>query len=205
MADVMINQALSRFTQMGYALLGLGTLAEGLSLPFPSVLFVIMAGAAVARGKMSFWAVVLLASSTYTLGSIIPYYMGYHLKKLDRYPWMKAWLDRIPKPAQAVNKLFLRHGNKIVALSRPFWIGNCVSYFAGLNHMPTLKFLFYTFAGILPWAIAATYAGTIFGANMQGALDLISQYTYSAMGLIAALLVGGASWQLVTRRKKKIN
>lgn len=189
MQGAMMSVAYLRFAQMGYVIVGLGTLAEGLSLPFPSLIFIIMAGAAVAAGRMSFWAVVLLASSAYTLGAIMPYYLGYNLTRLTRYRIVRDILDKLPQPAIAVNNLFARHGNKIVALSRPFWIGNCVSYFAGINKMHTLKFILYTYLGILPWAIAGTYAGTIFGANTAKALEFVTNYAYVVAGGLAVLVI----------------
>ncbi len=190
MQGALMGAAYLRFAQMGYLIVGLGTLAEGLSLPFPSLIFIIMAGAAVAAGRMSFWAVVLLASTAYTLGAIMPYYLGYNLTRLTRYRVVRDILDKLPQPAIAVNNLFARHGNKIVALSRPFWIGNCVSYFAGINKMHTLKFILYTYLGILPWAIAGTYAGTIFGANTAKALSFVANYAYLVVfGLVTLLAV----------------
>lgn len=202
MADTLLGIASLRFAQFGYIIVGLGTLAEGVSLPFPSVIFVIMAGAAVTSGRMSFWAVIMLASTAYTVGAIIPYYLGYNMKRLNKYPWMQRFVGKLPQPAIAVNNLFVRHGSKIVALSRPFWIGNCVSYFAGLNHMSTVKFVVYTFLGILPWAIAATYAGTIFGANTALAIEYVSNYTYLLLGLGVALL-SVKLWKLSLKRRKQ--
>lgn len=199
MQGAFLSMAYVRFAQMGYLIVGLGTLAEGLSLPFPSVIFVVMAGAAVASGAMSFWPVVLLASTAYTVGAILPYYLGYNLVRLTRYAWVQSVLDKLPQPAIAVNNLFARHGNKIVALSRPFWIGNCVSYFAGINRMHTLKFILYTYLGILPWAIAGTYAGTIFGANTSKALGFVVNYAFIMAGvLVLALTVNhlrNSFWQ----------
>ncbi len=189
MQGEVIGAAVLRFAQMGYAIVGLGTLAEGLSLPFPSLIFIIMAGAAVAAGRMSFWNVVFLASTAYTLGAIMPYYLGYNLARLTKYRFVRDILDRLPQPAIAVNSLFARHGNKIVALSRPFWIGNCVSYFAGINKMPTLKFVLYTYLGIFPWAMAGTYAGTIFGANTAKALEFVTNYAYVVVGALTLLFV----------------
>lgn len=189
MQGAFLSMAYVRFAQMGYLIVGLGTLAEGLSLPFPSVIFVVMAGAAVASGAMSFWPVVLLASTAYTVGAILPYYLGYNLLRLTKYAWVQSVLDKLPQPAIAVNNLFARHGNKIVALSRPFWIGNCVSYFAGINRMHTLKFILYTYLGILPWAIAGTYAGTIFGANTTKALGFVVDYAFIMAGVLVLVLI----------------
>ena len=188
MADSLLIASL-RFAQLGYLTIFLGSLAEGLSLPFPSIVLLIMAGAAVAMGRMSFWSVALLASLAYTLGAVIPYYIGFNLPKLKRYSWVANFAKKTPKPLHQMNKLFAKHGNKIVALSRPFLIGNCISYVAGLAHMSPLKFVAYTFLGILPWATAATLAGLLFGSNIDKAVSMFTRYFFLLSGAVLIAVI----------------
>jgi membrane protein DedA with SNARE-associated domain len=190
MADTLLGVATLRFAQLGYFIVFFGSLAEGLSLPFPSIILLIMAGAAVATGRMSFWAVTIVASLAYTMGAVIPYYIGANLPRLKKYPWAARFAARTTKPMCQMNELFAKHGSKIVALSRPFLIGNCISYVAGLAHMPPVKFVAYTFVGILPWATAATLAGLLFGANLNKAVSMFTHYFFWAFGavLVAVLL-----------------
>ena len=184
MADTLLGVATLRFAQLGYFIVFFGSLAEGLSFPFPSVILLIMAGAAVATGRMSFWAVTLVASLAYTMGAIIPYYIGANLPRLKKYPWAARFAERTTKPMCQMNELFAKHGNKIVALSRPFLIGNCISYVAGLAQMSPMKFVAYTFVGILPWATGATLAGLLFGANMGKAVSVFTHYFFWAFGAV---------------------
>jgi len=188
-ADTLLNLAGLRFSQFGYFIIFLGSLAEGLSLPFPSVILLIMAGTAVALGRMSFWAVAIIASLAYTLGSVIPYYIGFNLPKLRKYEWVARFVSKTPKPLQQVNALFAKHGNKIVALSRPFLIGNCISYVAGLAHMSPVKFVIYTFIGILPWATSATLAGLLFGSNLDRTVALFTHYFFWAFGAVIVSVI----------------
>ena len=189
MADTLLEVATLRFAQLGYVIVFFGSLAEGLSLPFPSIILLIMAGAAVATGRMSFWAVTILASLAYTMGAVIPYYIGSNLPRLQKYAWASKFADRLSKPMCQMNELFAKHGSKIVALSRPFLIGNCISYVAGLAHMSPVKFVAYTFIGILPWATAATLAGLLFGANLDKAVSMFSHYFFWAFAVVFVAVI----------------
>lgn len=197
MADTLLGMASIHFTQLGYVMVMLGSLAEGLSLPFPSIVLMIMAGTAVAHGKMSFGVVVLLASLAYTAGALIPYTIGFNLARLKKYSWCARFAERTP--FWRVNDLFNKHGPKIVALSRPFLIGNCVSYVAGLTHMPPVKFAAYTFAGILPWAVVATTVGLLFGANLDKAVNMFQGYS----SVFAVLLLAAACVMYYYKKHRK--
>lgn len=206
MAGTLLDMASLRFAQLGYFMIFLGSLAEGLSFPFPSIVLLIMAGTAVAMGKMSFWGVAILASLAYTLGAVIPYWIGFNLPKLKKYSWATRFAENTPKPFKQINDLFAKHGNKIVALSRPFLIGNCISYVAGLARMSPLKFVAYTFAGILPWAVTATLAGYFFGSNIQYAVKLVQNYSLLALGVVitgGVLYMYGRRWWTRERGTEK--
>lgn len=184
------------FAQLSYLIIFLAALAEGLTIPCPSMAVLLMAGAATATDKVSFWAAVLVGSVAYTVGAIVPYAIGYHLPGLQRLPWVGRFIEASLKSLDQVNKLFVRHGEKIVALSRPFWIGNCVSYFAGINRMKPLKFLLFTFLGIFGWSVTVVYIGHVFSTNLGKAATLIKQYSW--MSFVVLVLVGVGGW-LVAR------
>lgn len=179
------------FAQLGYLVIGLAALAEGLTIPCPSMAVLLMAGAASTSDKLSFWATVLVAAVSYTIGSIIPYLIGYNIPRMRTLPWAGRFIEASLKSLDQVNQLFTRHGEKIVALARPFWIGNCVSYFAGLNRMAPWKFLVFTFLGIFTWSMTVVYIGSIFSANLGKAASLIKQYSWIAFfALVAAIAIG---------------
>lgn len=180
------------FAQLGYLIVALATLAEGLTLPCPALAVLLMAGAAVASGKLSFVAVVLVAATSYTLGAVVPYLIGLNLPRMRRLPWAGRFIEASLKYLDQVNQLFIRHGDKIVALARPFWIGNCVSYFAGLSRMRPGKFLAFTFLGIGTWSATVVFLGQLFSANLGKASRLIKQY--STVVFFAVVLLALAAW-----------
>lgn len=201
MADTLLSFVRIYLPPFGYFTVMLGSLAEGLALPFPSVILVIMAGAAVAHGRMSFVNVVMGASLAYTMGALVPYVIGRNVARFKRHKWAISLTARAPLgQAQA---LFSRHGHKIVALSRPFFVGNWVSYIAGFAHMSPLKFVVYTFLGILPWAIAATSVGWLFGYNIPRAVAIFREYSALLGALGVLVIVVLFAWQKVKNRASR--
>ncbi len=189
------------FPQLGYLAIGLAMLAEGLTLPCPALVVLLMAGAACAVGKMSFWLAAFIAAASYTAGALIPYYVGYNLPRLRNLPWVGRFVEVPIRYLDQINPLIGRHGEKVVAIIRPFWIGNLISYFAGLKRMPCYKFLGYTFAGIAAWSVAVILIGQIFSSNLPKAAALIRQYSVAAFLLLVLLLVG--SWILFRSRQAR--
>lgn len=184
---VWVNQ---NFSQVGYLAVGLSMLAEGLTLPCPALFILLLAGAACALGKLSLGPVIAVAALAYTLGSLGPYYVGNHLSALEKMPWLGRFIEPSLQALNRVEFLFQRHGEKMVALSRPFWIGNLVSYFAGLYRMPYRKFLLYTFFGILGWTVVVVSMGCFFSSNLPRAYTLIRQYSglgFLFLSFLAAL------------------
>jgi membrane protein DedA with SNARE-associated domain len=182
------------FARLSYLIIALATLAEGLTIPCPSLAVLLMAGAATATGKVAFWAAVAVGSVSYTIGALVPYVIGYHIPKLQSLPWVGRLVKVSLQSLQAVNYLFNRHGEKIVALARPFWIGNCVSYFAGLNRMPPWKFLLFTFLGISTWSTVVVYLGHVFSSNLGKAAMLVKHY--SGLAFIVLVAAAAGAWLL---------
>jgi membrane protein DedA with SNARE-associated domain len=153
-----------------------------------------MAGAACAVGKLSFWPAVIIAAASYALGSLVPYYIGYNIPRLQNLPWVGRFVESSLRALDQVNALFRRHGEKAVALFRPFWIGNLISYFAGLNRMPYYRFLSYTFIGISAWSVTVIFLGQVFSTNLPKAAALIKHYSGIAFVLLIVISVLG--WRL---------
>jgi len=149
----------------------------------------LMAGAAVAQGKLSFWAVVITAGTAYTIGSIVPYYLGMNIVYLQKLAWAEKLTQKSAKHIGRLALLFEKHGDQIVAFSRPFWIGNFVSYFAGLAQMSLIKFIVLTFSGIFTWSLAVVSIGEAFSTNLPRAAALIKQYSLTATIVVLAIAV----------------
>jgi len=177
-------------THFGYIAVALAMFAEGLTLPCPAVAILLTAGAAVATNKLSLWPIVFISSIAYTVGSIIPYFLGSNIVYLQKFAWAEHLIQKSAKHIERLGRLFNKHGDIIVALSRPFWIGNFVSYFAGLARMSLIKFSILTFGGIFAWSLTVVSLGEMFSNNIPRAAALIKQYSAIAMVAVVVLLVG---------------
>lgn len=186
------------FSQLGYLAVALAMLAEGLTLPCPALIVLLMAGAACAVGKLSFWAAVIIAAGSYSLGSLVPYYIGYNIPRLQNLPWVGRYVESSLQALDQVNALFKRYGEQAVALFRPFWIGNLISYFAGLNRMACYRFFSFTFIGISAWSIAVVFLGQVFSTNLPKAAALVKHY--SGIAFLFVILISLLGWRLTKIR-----
>jgi membrane protein DedA with SNARE-associated domain len=153
---------------------------EGLTVPCPSMFIVFVAGAILVDSLPEYLLLVAMSSTAYTLASLIPYYLGTSIQ-IKFFVKEKYW--------SMLERLFTLHGDKIVCYSRPLWIGNMVSYFAGLNRMKRRRFLFYTFLGIFPWHVLVMLTGRFFGSNIDTGIKLVQEYSWLAVSILLGFFV----------------
>ncbi len=136
---------------------------ESACIPIPSEIIMPLAGYLTYCGLLDFWIVVLAGSIGNLIGSLIAYYIGLRCGRKAILKWGKYFLvDK--RHLHIAEKLFLRHGNKIVFFSRMLpAIRTFISLPAGLGKMDLKKFIIYTFIGSIPWNFALTYFGVILG------------------------------------------
>ncbi|MBI3002872.1 MAG: VTT domain-containing protein, partial [candidate division NC10 bacterium] len=65
-----------------------------------------------------------------------------------------------------------------------------ISLPAGVARMPFWPFLFYAFAGSLPWSAALAWAGFVLGENWEQVAGFLRPFE----GLILVTLVAGTAW-----------
>lgn len=153
---------------------------EGSSLPFPGLIMVLSYGYILSAGYAGTAFIALGMSIFYTLASLIPYFLGmkmgdYFSKRLEK-GWKKA------------QYYFNKYGIWTIALSRPFGIGNYISYIAGISNVNLYKYIFLTFIGIYPWS----YVMLLLGQYFKGNYEVMKNYfgTFSIYGYGAAIVIG---------------
>ncbi|MGE5631466.1 MAG: DedA family protein, partial [Caulobacteraceae bacterium] len=52
----------------GYSSVALSTFMEGVSIPFPSLIILLLAGFLAAQGRMNIYLVIIIAAMSYTVG-----------------------------------------------------------------------------------------------------------------------------------------
>jgi membrane protein DedA with SNARE-associated domain len=182
MTTTWIRDLILQHETLGYALMFTGPFLEGLTIPCPSMIIVFIGGAFLVDSLAEYFLLVLISSLAYTLAALIPYYCGSMIKnKIEFFIQEKYWL--------MFDRLFTIHGDKIVCYSRPLWIGNMVSYFAGIQKMKKRRFIYYTFLGIFPWHLIVLLTGRFFGNNIEAGIEFVQNYAWLAAIIVIGVLL----------------
>ncbi|MFD1737869.1 DedA family protein [Bacillus salitolerans] len=154
---------------------------EGSSLPFPGIAVVLAYGYIL---PINYWNTVWVAAGMsffYCLASLIPYVIGSKLEGL---------LTK-RKGFQKAKNLFVRYGMWSVALTRPFGLGNYISYVAGVSKMKLIPYIALTFIGIYPWSYVMLLLGNYFNGSYEAFMAFYenhSVYVYTAGGIFIGML-----------------
>jgi membrane protein DedA with SNARE-associated domain len=157
---------------------------EGSSLPFPGIVMVLSFGYLFSPSYLETAFIALGMSISYSLASLIPYLLGMKMEGFLK--------KRIKKGLEKGQVFFNRYGIWSIALSRPFGIGNYISYIAGMSKIHLVKYLLLTFIGIYPWS----YVMILLGNHLKGNYELYKEYfstysvyVYGALFVIIAIFV----------------
>ncbi|MSR99357.1 DedA family protein [Arthrobacter sp. BL-252-APC-1A] len=175
---------------------GLAIALENLFPPLPSEVILPLAGFAASQGNFSLVEALIWTTLGSLLGAWALYGLGAWLGR-DR---MRAIVAKVPlvdiEDVDKVEAWFNRHGYKAVFFGRMIPIfRSLISIPAGIEKMPTLKFLGLTFAGSLIWNSIFVFSGFFLGESWH----IVEEYAGIFQKIvIAAVLVGGI-WYLTTK------
>ncbi|MBT2582884.1 VTT domain-containing protein [Planococcus sp. ISL-109] len=180
--QLMIERIFGFLGELGLFGLFTAIFLEGASVPFPGIVVVLAYGGLLNMSFAGMAGIAAIMAVIYSLASLIPYFIGNKLEHLIR-PNIRKGLDK-------ASRIFNRYGIWSIALSRPFGIGNYISYMAGISGVGLLKYLLLTFAGILPWCFAILYLGDYLNGNYDRFLELFDEYKmeFYGTGLLLAIL-----------------
>ena len=176
----MIGQMLAFLEDLGLAGLFTVIFLEGSSLPFPGVALVIAYGGLLEHNYAGTALLSLALAATYSIASLLPYFLGNKLEE--------AFKKKFHKGLKKASDLFKRYGIWSIALSRPFGIGNYISYLAGISRIPIHKYLTLTFLGIYPWCFIMLRLGHYFNGNYQAFQNFFETYQFYFYALAIAVL-----------------
>jgi membrane protein DedA with SNARE-associated domain len=139
---------------------------DNLFPPIPSELVLPLAGFAASKGTFTLAGALLWTTLGSVLGAIIVYYLGRWLGR-ER---TRALMSRIPlvkaSDFDKTEAWFTRHGTKAVFFGRMIPIfRSLISLPAGVERMPTWRFLALTTLGSLIWNTVFVGAGYALGEN----------------------------------------
>lgn len=179
----------------GYPGIVLAMALESACIPLPSEVIMPFAGFLAAQGRFSLWGASLAGAAGCALGSAGAYWVGARGGRaaLLRYG---RWVLITPAELERADRFFARYGSAATFLARLLpVIRTFISLPAGVARMPFWPFLFYAFAGSLPWSYALAWAGFILGEHWEEVAAALRPLE----GVILVALVGLAGWFLWQR------
>ncbi|GAB3796271.1 DedA family protein [Virgibacillus kimchii] len=181
----MVQQFLDWLNTIGLPGLYLAMFLEGSSIPLPGVIIVLTFGYVLSPGFGGIVVIAAVMSLFYTSASLIPFYLAAKLES--------ALPGRLKQKIKKSQVYFNRYGTWSIALSRPFGIGNYISYIAGLSKVNPCKFFLLTFLGIYPWSVVMLWLGDYFNGNTEAFNQFFRSqqiYLYGFIGIVITVAVG---------------
>lgn len=159
-------------------------------VPLPSSLLLIAAGSFVDQGEMELWHVLALASAGAIVGDNIGYVLGrWGGRRLTRR------LGRLiggEKKIEDAEEWLKRREGAGVFLSR--WLltplGPVVNITSGATNYPWPRFLLYDVLGEALWVALYVLLGKYFSDRVQAMSELLGDFTWAILGLVAAVVLG---------------
>ncbi|MEM7578968.1 MAG: DedA family protein [Cyanobacteria bacterium P01_A01_bin.80] len=167
----MLNWVTNIISSFGYIGIGLLMFLENVFPPIPSELIMPLAGFTVTQGKLNMQFVILAGTLGSVLGALPWYYLGKIVGERRLRKWIDKhgkWLTLSGKDIDKSKRWLDKYGKATVFFGRLIpGIRTYISVPAGLDKMPLIPFLLYSFAGSLIWTAILAYAGFLLGDNFQ--------------------------------------
>ena len=193
-----ISQAFLNFIDSwGYFAVAILMAMENACIPVPSELILGFAGYLVSAERMTFTGAMIAGMIGGMVGSIFAYVVGAtggrkFVDKYGKYFFIKK------SHVDLAQKWFDKYGIRAVFFSRMLpVVRTFISLPAGFARVNFKQFLFYTFAGSLPWTALIIWAGLMLGDNWEYLLEL--GHKFSAAFVVVSVVI--IAW-LYFRRKK---
>jgi len=200
-----IIQILSAFiiatiSALGYFGIILLMAIESACIPLPSEIIMPFAGYLVSTGQMNLWLVGIAGAVGCVLGSMVAYWAGMYggrplIEKYGRY----VLLSR--HDLDIADRLFAKYGEAIVFTARLLpAIRTFIAFPAGVARMNIPRFIFYTFAGSLPWCLGLAYVGQLLGEQWNKD-ETLKTWFHRFDFLIGFAIVIAAAWWILRHIK----
>src|SRR6185295_18600150 len=178
---------------LGYSGIVLLMAIESACIPLPSEVIMPFSGYLVSTGQMNLWLVGIAGAVGCVLGSMVAYWAGMYggrplIEKYGRY----VLLSR--HDLDIADRLFAKYGEAIVFTARLLpAIRTFIAFPAGVARMNVPRFIFYTFAGSLPWCLGLAYVGQLLGEQWDKN-ETLKTWFHRFDFLIGAIILLGAIW-----------
>ncbi|MEM1394088.1 MAG: DedA family protein [Cyanobacteria bacterium P01_D01_bin.116] len=200
----MLNWVTNIISSFGYIGIGLLMFLENVFPPIPSELIMPLAGFTVTQGKLNMQFVILAGTLGSVLGALPWYYLGKIVGERRLRKWIDKhgkWLTLSGKDIDKSKRWLDKYGKATVFFGRLIpGIRTYISVPAGLDKMPLIPFLLYSFAGSLIWTAILAYAGFLLGDNFQQVEKYVGSISVIVITSIVIYLIIS-----IIRRKSRQN
>lgn len=185
----MLDWVTNIISSFGYLGIGFLMFLENVFPPIPSELIMPLAGFTVTQGQLNLQFVILAGTLGSVFGALPWYYLGKVVGEQRLRKWIDKhgkWLTLSGKDIDKSKRWLDKYGKATVFFGRLIpGIRTYISVPAGLDKMPLVPFLLYSFAGSLIWTAILTYAGYLLGDNFK----LVEKYIKPISVIIIATIV----------------
>lgn len=167
--------------------------AESAGIPISSEIVVPLGGALASQGKLSFIAVVVVASIANLAGSLIAFYLTrrYGERVVLSRAGRRLGLSR--GHLRLANRFFDRFGLWAVFLGRLLpVVRTYISFPAGISRIGDVRFTIATLLGAIPWNFALAYAGYKLGQHYEEVATYLGPFAIP-IGIVV-LIVLAVGW-----------
>ncbi len=181
----------------GYFAVALLMAMENACIPIPSELILGFAGYLIFADQMTFTGAMTAGMIGGMVGSIFAYLVGSYggRKFVDKYG--KYFLIK-KSHVDLAQRWFDKYGIRAVFFSRMLpVVRTFISLPAGFARVNFKAFLFYTFAGSLPWTALILYLGVLFGENWKKLLEL----GHEASIIVVVLILAAIAFYVYKKKK----
>ncbi|MBF2018444.1 MAG: DedA family protein [Rivularia sp. T60_A2020_040] len=199
----MLDWITNIISSLGYVGIALLMFLENLFPPIPSELIMPLAGFTVTQGKLDLQIVILAGTLGSVFGALPWYYVGKLVSEARLRNWINKhgkWLTLSISDIDKSKRWMRKYGNAVIFFGRLIpGIRTFISVPAGLDQMPLIPFILYSFAGSLLWTAILAYAGFILGNNFQ----LVEKYVGPLSVIIIAAMILFLIISFVSRQSRQ--
>ena len=183
---------------MGYLGIVLAMAIESACIPLPSEIIMPFSGFLASQGRFSLWWVSVAGAVGCSIGSALAYGLGAWGGRPLVIKYGRYFLFH-QKDLERADRFFARHGDKATFVARllPI-IRTFISLPAGISRMDFGKFLFYSFAGSLPWCLLLAWIGLKLGERWKEVEVIFHKLDF----LIGGVIVAAILWFVWAHRKR---
>ncbi len=185
------NLILDWISNYGYGGIVLLMALESACMPVPSEIVMPFAGFLVAQGGsgMSLVGITIAGSVGCTLGSIAAYVFGFYAGRPLILLYGKYIFIR-EKHLISAEEWFEKWGDKATFIARLLpVIRTVISLPAGIAKMNFKKFVFYSFAGSVPWTFMLAYVGYVLGSRWESIKGIFRELDIIVVVAVIAVVV----------------